>query len=549
MIEEANLPTDLGHWAAAVVPIVILLLVLVWRRWSAAEAAPLGMFSAAVLALIFFRTGGETLAVAAGKGIWDAVFILLVIWPALLLYRLADRAGAFDALRHGMTAISRSELFLVLAFGWGFASFMQGIAGFGAPIAVVAPLLVAIGVRPVYAVVIPLIGHAWANMFGTLGVSWLATVQIVDLEDELQTAFQTALLLWIANLTAGFAIAWLFGGMPAVWHATPLVLIVSAIHGGLQLVLALWNPILSNAVAATVGLLAFFALARWQRYREPAEGITEQRVMREESDESDADEAPRPVMGLGMALLPYVVLTVVAVGALAIPPVEATLERLEFGFPFPRVETGYDLINEGEDPYSPLTPLTHPGTFLLVAAVVAWLVYRARGYYATWARRDEGEREESGLLSELATNAVPASAAVVGFLVMSTVMDHAGLTGTLALGTAEVAPATVYTFLAAWIGILGAFMTSSNTASNVLFVPLQQTVASVEGLSQASIIGAQSAGGAIGNTIAPANVVLGTGTAGATGEEGQVLRKTLPWALAVGALVGVATIALNALGS
>lgn len=92
------------------------------------------------------------------------------MWPALLLYRVGDRAGAFVALREGIERFSRNELFLVLAFGWVFASFLQGIAGFGVPIAVVTPLLLALGVRPIYAVLIPLIGHAWANMFGTLAV-------------------------------------------------------------------------------------------------------------------------------------------------------------------------------------------------------------------------------------------------------------------------------------------------------------------------------------------------------------------------------------------
>ena len=100
------------------------------------------------------------------------MFILYVVWPALLLYRVTDQAGGYEALRQGITRFSRNELFLVVALGWVFSSFLQGIAGFGTPIAVVAPLLVAFGVRPVYAVVIPLIGHLWAKFFGTLGVSW-----------------------------------------------------------------------------------------------------------------------------------------------------------------------------------------------------------------------------------------------------------------------------------------------------------------------------------------------------------------------------------------
>ena len=119
----------------------------------------------------------------ARKAVWDAIFILFVVWPALLLYQVTDHAGGYDALRQGITRFSRNELFIVVALGWVFSSFLQGIAGFGTPIAIVAPLLVAFGVRPVYAVAIPIIAHLWAKFFGTLGVSWFATLAVVDLAD------------------------------------------------------------------------------------------------------------------------------------------------------------------------------------------------------------------------------------------------------------------------------------------------------------------------------------------------------------------------------
>lgn len=552
MPQDTQLPITLTYWILALAPIVVLLLFLVVLRWKAPEAGPVGMFVAVAIALLAYRTPAETLAVAGAKGVWDAIFILYVVWPALLLYRITDRAGAFQALRQGIERFSSNELFLVLAFGWVFASFLQGIAGFGTPIAVVAPLLVALGVRPIYAVVIPLIGHAWANMFGTLAVGWLATLQVVDLQDLTETAFQTAILLWVPNLVAGFTIAWLYGRMRAVAHAWPLVLIISAIHGGLQLVLTLWNPVLSNFLAATAALIALYPLSHWPRYSEPAEQIEERPAMEEAAASrgdaeagamasKEADEA-RPVMGVGMAFLPYVVLTLTAVIALVVPPVEQFLERFEVGLPFPAVETGYGVAEEAEAPYSPFAPLTHPGTFLLLSAVVTWALYRARGYYAAWSEREEPEGIGSGLVSD----AVPASVAVVAFLVMSKLMDHSGQTEVLALGIAQVAPAMVFAFASNWIGVLGAFMTSSNTASNILFAPLQQeTVMALEGLSEPTIIGAQSTGGAIGNAIAPANVVLGTGTAGIVGQEGAVLRKTLPWAALVAAAVGVLTVVLN----
>jgi lactate permease len=538
-----DLPIDLLHWGAALLPIVVLLVLLAGLRWKAPEAGPVGMFLAAGIALFLFQAPLEMLAVAAGKGVWDAVFILYVIWPALLLYKVADQAGAFEALRVGITRFSKSDLFLVLAFGWVFASFLQGIAGFGVPIAVVAPLLIGLGVKPIYAVVIPLIGHVWANMFGTLAVGWLATEQVITMEDPTETAFQTALMLIVPNALAGGVIAWLFGRMKAVIHALPMIAIIVAIHGGVQAALVLFNPVLSAFLASTVALAALYPLSRWSRYGERADQIEHRHVMA--SQERKKDEGPEPTMGLGMAFMPYAVLTIVTLLIFVPAPVEEFLEQFEIGPSFPAVEGGFGQEVEAEEPFSPFAPLAHPGTPLLIAALVAFAVYRARGFYSAWAERHAGTQSGlRGIVDGVIENALPASVAVLAFLVMSNLMSDSGQTDVLAVGISEVAPAPVYAFIANFIGIVGAFMTSSNTASNILFAPLQQEAAAALEIQEATIIGAQSTGGAIGNAIAPANVVLGTGTAGIVGKEGDVLRFTLPYAGAAAILVGVITLLL-----
>jgi lactate permease len=534
-----DLPVEPLNWALALLPLIVLLVLLAGLHWKAPEAGPIGLFLAAGIALFAFEAPLEVLAVAAGKGVWDAIFILYVIWPALLLYRVVDRAGAFEALHAGIERFSRNELFLVLAFGWVFVSFLQGITGFGVPIAVVAPLLIGLGVRPLYAVVIPLIGHAWANLFGTLAVAWLATERVVTLEDQAATMLQTGILLWIPNLLAGLAICWLFGRMKAVTAGLPMVLIISAIHGGVQLGMVLVNPVLAGFAAGGVALIALYPLSRWQRYSERNEEISERPVMDEER--FNQEEAPEPVMGLGMALMPYVVLTALTVGALIFPPVEEALEQFEIGPSFPAVEAGFGQEVEEEDPYSPFAPLTHPGTFLLIAAGVAWLVYRLRGAYRKWAE----VAEPTPVLRGVVEDGLPASVAVASFLVMSVIMDDSGQTDVLALGIAEVAPPIVFAFLAGFIGMIGSFMTSSNTASNILFAPLQEEAAGALDLTQSTVIAAQNAGGAVGNSVSPANVVLGTGTAGIVGSEGKVLRLVLPWAGLVILLVGAGTVALE----
>jgi hypothetical protein len=115
IMDSPQLPVDFLHWVIAMLPIVVLLVLLVALRWKGIEAGPIGILTAAFIALLVFRAPIETLAVDGGKGLWDAVFILYVVWSALLLYLVTVRAGAFDALRRGFMGFSRNELFLVLA--------------------------------------------------------------------------------------------------------------------------------------------------------------------------------------------------------------------------------------------------------------------------------------------------------------------------------------------------------------------------------------------------------------------------------------------------
>ena len=126
---------------------------------------------------------------------------------------------------------------------------------------------------------------------------------------------------------------------------------------------------------------------------------------------------------------------------------------------------------------------------------------------------------------------------------MSQIMSGTGQTTLLALGIASVAPATLYVALSNVIGVVGAFMTSSNTASNVIFSPLHSSVtSSIEGLSLPIVIAGQSAGGAIGNAIAPANVILGTSTVGNEEDNSKVLKITLTYAVLTSVIVSIVSV-------
>jgi lactate permease len=564
----ATLPTTLPLWAAAFAPILILLLLLVWRQWSTSAAAPVAVMAATLVAVLLFATPVETLAVAAGKGVWDALFILYVIWPSLILYNVANEAGAFVAIQRGVRRLMPDRLLVVLAFSWVLASFIQGIAGFGTPLAVTTPLLVGLGMKPTYAVLLPLIGAAWGNVFGSLGVPWLATLAVVELDDPARATTYAALLLWIADLMAGLAITWIYGRGWALRRGWPAVLTISLLHGGLQLLLVPMLPSLGNFLATAAALAATLGLSRWGFYRqldpdEPnriftATARTTYQLQQEQREaqrraarahpragfdrppptrvESDQAEVP-----LAYAFAPYAVLALLAVLAFMTAPVREVLERISIGVPFPRTITGYGIERGAEEAYAAFAPLAHPGTILLVAAAIGYWLYRSRGYYRPTTTPGR-------VLRLSAVAALPATTAITALLLISTIMDHSGEIEVLALGISAVAPRLVFVGASNFIGVLGTLLTSSSTASNVLFAPLQQTTAAAEGIAGALVVAAQVTGGAVGGAIAPGDILLGATVAGAPDRFGEILSRALPWALVTASLVAAATLALFLVG-
>jgi lactate permease len=543
-VNAAQLPIDLFHWLISLVPIAVLMILLLWRNWKGIEAGPAAILVAALISLLIFQAPIKTVAVAAAKGMWNAVFILYVVWAALLLYLVTLRSGAFDALRRGFMEFSRNELFLVLAIGWVFSTFFQGVAGFGAPIAVTAPLLVGIGMKPVYAVLIPLIAHTFAKMFGTLGVGWLAMLRVAEVPDPLGTAVEAAILLGLVNLLGGLFVTWVYGRSRALLHGLPLILIITAIHGGVQLGMMYVHQTLSMFIAGTVCLVALYPLSRWKRYAEPAASIIDRPVMLDKPVKPKSDTSSEPgqqsEMGLGLALLPYIFMTIIALLASGVGPINELLRQFRVGLSFPALETGYGRIISAAAPYSPFALLTHPGTYVMVTALVSLAVYRWKGFY-----QPAGAAEPS-LLANLVKDSVPSSIAIASFMVMSKLMDYSGQTSVLALGIASVASVHSYAFLASWVGILGGFLTFSSTAANILFSQLQvQAAEAIPGLKVSTVLAAQAAGGTVGTVIAPANIVIGTGALGIVGQEGAILRLALTWTIGTGVIIGFATVILN----
>lgn len=484
-------------WVLALSPILMILLLMVRFRWGAAKAGMAGLFLAVLIAVLRFGAGLRLLAVAHVKSLLLSTDVLLIIWSAFLLYRVADEAGAIRTIGEALPQLTSDRGMQGLLIGWAFASFLQGVGGFGVPVAVIAPIMVGLGFGPLMAVVIPSLGHGWAVTFGSLASSFQALMAATDLPGE-TLAPPAAMILGLAGLATGILVAHASDGMSGARRLLLPASVMGVAMGFAQYWLAtsgLWN--IGGFGAGIAGLIVGVAFTR--RYR---------------GHRSEADgQVPSP-RALSLALSAYIALVVITLVVQLAPPIRSALGSFVIAVPFPEVSTSLGYVTPAE--YGRKIPLLrHAGTILTASALVAYFIYRRAGLYPP----DAPKRILKGTVRRV----MSASLGIVGMVAMAVVMSHAGMTDVLARGLAQ-GVGSFYPLAAPWIGALGAFMTGSNTNSNVVFAMLQMRTAQLLGLSVPLILAAQTAGGAVGSVIAPTKVVVGASTAGMAGDEGRVLR-------------------------
>jgi lactate permease len=240
-------------------------------------------------------------------------------------------------------------------------------------------------------------------------------------------------------------------------------------------------------------------------------------------------------MPLAYAFAPYIVLIGLIMAAELVPFIGQPLSALQVGLAFPELSTGYGVTTEATDAYSAFSPLTHPGTFLLLASAFAFVLYRSRGYI------ENGRIDE--VLVDTVRTSIPSVMALLALIPLAQVLQGSGMVLELALGIGQVATGPIYAFLAPFVGLLGGFLTGSNLSSNILFGPLQEQTAGALEINESLILAAQTAGAAVGGAIALSTVLLGVGAVGQTGKSGEVIRRTLPWAAVTLMALGAMTVA------
>ena len=519
------LPLSIWSWLLAFLPVLVVVLLMLIFRWGGSRAGAMGWLTALLIAVLFFGVHFELLAVAQTKAVLLSLDVLYIIWPALLLFNIAREAGAIRMTGYALPGLTIKIKKPIILIGWLMTSFLQGMGGFGVPVAVVAPLLVGLGFAPIQSVAMASFGHGWAVTFGSLASSFQSLMAVTGLPGE-TLAPLTALLLGIACFPSGLLVAVIGSGWQGLRRAVVPVALISVVMGTVQYFLAvngLWT--LGATGASIAGLLVMLVWLRLPFIQQ--EGTPKPKI---EMKPEDAGK------NLWLSLFAYGLLVVLAFTINLVRPLKDFLNRVSFTLSFPETITTQGWLTPAGDGRV-ITIFNHPGAILLYTCVIAFVFYRVFGYIKKGAI--------SRIFKQVLKSGLNSSLGILAMVGVASIMLHSGMTYLLAEGLSVSVNRQFYPAVAPFIGALGAFITGSNNNSNVLFAVLQQNAASLMNLSVPLILAAQTAGGALGSVLAPAKVIVGCSTLGLGGKEGAVMRKMLLWGVITIGTVALAALVIN----
>jgi lactate permease len=540
----------------ASLPILVVIVLMVVFDKPAKLVMPFAWLVAVVLAAFVWKVPANWLIGETIAGGLSAFNILIIVFGAILLMNTLKNSGAITTINTTFFGISSDRRVQAIIVGFLFVSFIEGAAGFGTPAALAAPLLVSLGFPPLAAVILALIGDSTAVSFGAVGTPIIGGVaqvlnapgvreSVVEYGWTFETFIQQvgiwsalphAIVGTLIPLIIVMVMTRIFGSEKSFKPAFEIA--PFAIFAGLSftvpyVLLAVFvGPELPSLLGALIGI-AITIVAAKNGFLIPKKTWQFAEEERWESDWVGTVEPITTVHGRSgisplLAWTPYVLVALILViTRIPVFGIKALVTA-------PAVTLRWSNIAGTSLGYS-LQALYLPGTipFILVAIITIFLHKMPKdAVRETWGKS----------LKQM----VPATIALVFAIAMVNVMRFSGNNpnGTVsmlqALSNAAAAGfSSVWALVAPFIGVLGAFMTGSNTVSNILFAPFQYEVASSAGISRTVIVGLQVVGGAAGNMICVHNVVAASTTVGMLGHEGRIIRINIIPAVIYSLVVGV----------
>jgi len=498
----------------AVLPIAVVLVLLGWARRPAWQASLAGLVVGIVIAIAVwhFPVGLAIDSVAAGAvfAVWPVMWI---VFTAILLYNIAQRSGRFEAFRVWMIDnLPNDRRIVLVVIGFSFGALLEGISGFGTPIAITSSLLILLGFPTLEALTFTLIFNTAPVAFGALGVPITVLGAVTHLSPDLLAKMVGRQLPFFALLLPFYVIG-VYAGFRNMLKIWPVLLVSGGAFSLTQFITSNYvNYSLTDVLSSMVSLILTIAFLRvWKPAPDERFAVNVDR----------ANQVRGKLSG-GHGWVPWIVVSVVVI--------VWTIAKIfligDVKVPWPGLHNAV-FITLYNQPYGAIwdfQPLA-TGTAILLASIITALIVRLP------ASEFGASIVDTWIQTRIAILTV---ATIVG---LAYLMNYSGMNYTLGLGVASVG--AFFPLVSAFLGWVAVFLSGSDTSGNALFGNLQVVAARQLNLNPILMAATNSSGGVMGKMISPQNISTGVATTELKGKEGVVFAKTFKHSILLTVLLGV----------
>jgi lactate permease len=497
----------------AVIPIVILGVMLLSRKVAGYLATIITLATAIVIAIFVYGMPAKLAGLSGLYGILDGLMpISWIVLSAIFLYNISVASGSFGIVRQSIETITNDRRLQALLIAFCFGAFLEGAAGFGAPVAITAGILIGLGFVPIYAATICLIANTAPVAFGGIGIAVVTASQLTSLNANTLSRMighQLPLIalivpLWLVVIIAGWR------GAREVW---PAVLVTGGAYATTMFLTSSYlGPALPDILSSIVSMICLVVLLSVWRpksvWRFPHEKAS-----------ANARAPSRPSTSVLIRAWTPFLLLIVFIANWAFTGTQSLLGKYTLKIPFGALHNGISVAGHTLDINYTFAWLSAAGTGIFLAAILSALLMRMPIKHIF--------RVAGQTLKELYRPLITI-ASIVGF---AYVANYSGMSMTLS--KALSASGKVFPLVAPLLGWLGVFITGSDTSSNALFSSVQAHTATTLGINPVLTVASNSTGGVAAKMISPQNMAVAAAATKLTNKEGQLFRRVVLHSIAM----------------
>jgi lactate permease len=492
----------------AIIPIVFTFWALIIKKMKGYQASLLACAIAILISIFVYGMPAKLALLSTANGALYGLFpICWIIITAVFLFNITVKSGQFEIIKHFMASITSDRRLQALLIAFSFGSFLEGTAGFGAPVAITAAMLVGLGFNPLYAAGICLIANTAPVAFGSIGIPITVASQVTSIP-ELAISQIVGRTLPILSVLLPFYLVIIIAGFRKTKEVLPAILVSGVSFAVLQYATSNFiGPALPDVIAGIGSIICLIVLLKfwkpkntWRFPQEPAPTINTSTIY-------TAGQIAR-------AFCPFILLTIMII-AWGMPPIKDLLNSVgQVQFEFPGLHnTIIDKNGKGLPHIFKFNYLSAGGTAILLSAILAiplvGLTFR------------EGFTLFIATLRQLKFPVIT----IASVLAFAYIVNDSGITITIA--TALAGTGVLFPFFAPVLGWLGVFITGSDTSANALFGKLQASTAASIGVDPVVTVGANVSGGVVGKMISPQSIAVAAAAGNLVGKESDLFRFTI----------------------